>query len=229
MQLPPNQEYSKRRRIEPVLKFLRPLIANTPPHAPGPEPETLWAHAANLLFIPLESKQRQRDTQDDIRRGRPIAPRADGAAAAASKAEPGGDGAAAAPGDAAAAGASPSGAAAQQQQGAGGGIKLGSPTGQQGPGAAGLPPPGPGGAAAAHSKHATTIANQLRDRQHLFRLPDAVAGNMYNWRCAIGRGGRARLECIDHVTMQSFSALKAEMQAVHQHYQVWWRGGVVGV
>jgi hypothetical protein len=231
LQVPQNQELSKRRRTDAVIKYLRPLVAASPHPAPGPEPETLWAMAANLLFIPLESKQRQRDQQDDVRRGPPrptpgskAEPEGGDAAAAAaagstpasrapSPAAAGGAAAAASPaaGDAAAGAA----AAAAAAPAAG----LASPTAQQQQqaGAAGLPPPGPN---AARDKHATTIANQLRDRQHLFKLPDAIASNMYSWRCSIGRGGRARLECIDHVTQQSFNTLKAEMQAVHQHYQV---------
>jgi hypothetical protein len=60
----------------------------------------------------------------------------------------------------------------------------------------------------------------LNDRQHLYKLPDTVANSIQNWRCFIGRGGRARLECIDHVTHETFSVVKSEAQAVIQHYQV---------
>lgn len=65
----------------------------------------------------------------------------------------------------------------------------------------------------------------LHDRGHLYKLPDSIAGSIQNWRCFIGRGGRARLECIDHVTHETFTAVKAEAQAVAAHYQVgWWTG-----
>lgn len=60
----------------------------------------------------------------------------------------------------------------------------------------------------------------LHDREHLYKLPDTIANSISNWRCFIGRGGRARLECIDHVTHESFTAVKAEAQAVAHHYQV---------
>jgi hypothetical protein len=60
----------------------------------------------------------------------------------------------------------------------------------------------------------------LHDREHLYKLPDSIASSIQNWRCFIGRGGRARLECIDHVTHETFTAVKAEAQAVAAHYQV---------
>jgi hypothetical protein len=60
----------------------------------------------------------------------------------------------------------------------------------------------------------------LHDREHLYKLPDGIANGIQNWRCFIGRGGRARLECIDHVTHETFTAVKAEAQAVAQHYAV---------
>lgn len=66
----------------------------------------------------------------------------------------------------------------------------------------------------------TAVMAALHDRQHLYKLPDGIANGIQNWRCFIGRGGRARLECIDHVTHETFTAVKAEAQAVAQHYQV---------
>jgi hypothetical protein len=60
----------------------------------------------------------------------------------------------------------------------------------------------------------------LHERQHLYKLPDTIANGIQNWRCFIGRGGRARLECIDHVTHETFGTVKAEAQSVAAHYQV---------
>jgi hypothetical protein len=59
----------------------------------------------------------------------------------------------------------------------------------------------------------------------LCRLPDGLAGNITSWRCFIGRGGRARLERIDHVTHESLNAIKQEQSAVQQHYAVGCRSG----
>lgn len=236
------------------------------------------------MQIPVESKGKQRDRMDDIRRGRPVqscrpaaadtgataaaaaaaggatvktepgtasggnaaagaaaadgsaraaAPAAEGAKAAgrasdAGAAAPSGGGAAAAEAAAAADGkeSSPAGAAggssatgaadaASGKQPAAGAAADKQPEAAAGAPSSGLPPAGPG---TAHKMNAVMAA--LHDREHLYKLPDGIANGIQNWRCFIGRAGRARLECIDHVTHETFTAVKAEAQAVAQHYQV---------
>lgn len=282
-QLQASMPPSKRPRRDGVLRYLRQHVAGMIPPPPGQEPECLWAMPTNLLQIPLESKGKQQDRMDDIRRGRPVLPPSAAAAAAgagassaaaaaggvAVKAEPGigndssaataagstaaggnanaaadgakatgrasDAGAAAAGGDAAANGAaagaegkaaSSSAAAAGssaaagadasgKQQPAGTAAAAGDkPPAGAGAASSGLPPAGPG---SAHKMNAVMAA--LHDREHLYKLPDSIASSIQNWRCFIGRGGRARLECIDHVTHETFTAVKAEAQAVAAHYQ----------
>jgi hypothetical protein len=85
-----------------------------------------------------------------------------------------------------------------------------------------LPPPGPGS-----SSKMSAVMLALHERQHLYKLPDTIANGIQNWRCFIGRGGRARLECIDHVTHETFGTVKAEAQSVAAHYQVREHNGTV--
>lgn len=254
---------AKRIRLDLVLKCMRPVVAAMPNPPPAVEPEALWAAPANLLQIPLESKEKQRDRMDAFRRGKPAAftqpagPTVAGqqqddaaAAAAPSKSETGNSAAAPAAADAsaqqskqqtvggkddsaapqstaadnnataaaAAAGSSGAGTAAATADGAAAGQPVTPPTAA----AAALPPPGPSASSASGPSggRMSAVIAALNERQHLFKLPDGLAGSITNWRCFIGRGGRARLERVDHVTHESIGTLKQEHMAIQKHYQV---------
>ncbi|WIA18855.1 hypothetical protein OEZ85_003533 [Tetradesmus obliquus] len=194
--LPAGVPLSKKIRSETVMKCLRPMVATMIAPPPPVEPEALWSLPANLLQIPLESKEAARNRMDDIRRGRP-----------SGFAQPGAAGAAA---DEKAAAAGSGGGAEKQKQGE-----------QQPPAAAaaaagsGLPPAGP----AAPGGRMNAVVASLNERSHLFKLPDGLCSDLGAWRCFVGRGGRARLERIDHVTHETVTNMKMEQQKIQNHYQ----------
>jgi hypothetical protein len=64
------------------------------------------------------------------------------------------------------------------------------------------------------------VVASLNERAHLFKLPDGLCSDLGAWRCFVGRGGRARLERIDHVTHETVTNVKAEQLKVQNHYAV---------
>jgi hypothetical protein len=64
------------------------------------------------------------------------------------------------------------------------------------------------------------VVASLNERSHLFKLPDGLCSDLGAWRCFVGRGGRARLERIDHVTHETVTNVKAEQLKVQNHYVV---------
>lgn len=64
------------------------------------------------------------------------------------------------------------------------------------------------------------VVASLNERSHLFKLPDGLCSDLGAWRCFVGRGGRARLERIDHVTHETVTNMKMEQQKIQNHYQV---------
>eukprot|EP00879_Flechtneria_rotunda_P016785 GHRR01017568.1.p1 GENE.GHRR01017568.1~~GHRR01017568.1.p1 ORF type:complete len:620 (+),score=238.42 GHRR01017568.1:338-2197(+) len=136
-----------------------------------------------------------------------------------------GAGAAAADGTAEAGGSSKAAAQSQEQQtpaapaAGGGGAAGGGASQQPSHSSANLPPPGPS-AGSTVSGRMSAVMMALNERQHLYQLPAGLAGSLGSWRCFIGRGGRVRLERVDHVTHESLNAIKQEHQNTITYYHV---------
>lgn len=249
---------AKRSRHELELKCLRPLVPSLTAPPPAIDPEALWSAPANLLQIPLESKEKQRDRLDMFRRGKPAAFVTPVGPVTAGQQQQDGVGPAVAVANAAsnqqlqqpAVGGQSNSAAMQQQPGnkpaaaaatpnnpAAAAVKANPavlatanaasaqlPNAAAGATANALPPPGPSAPGAvgpgAVGGRMSLVVAALNERQHLFKLPDGLASSITSWRCFIGRGGRARLERVDHVTHESIAAMKQEHMAIQKHYQV---------